>query len=113
MSTTLRRLIPILALGLPGCMGMQSQTTLDAINGAGSSLPYVEGPIEYAAPQSRWAGPSHFVLHVVAKDAGMARISVLPALFLDSFPPQGLTGSGRGPASVTTQPGLQGEQARE
>lgn len=70
-----------LAAGSYGCFSMQSQSTLDAITGNASSLPIVEAFIDFPGPNSRWAGPPSFSLHVVAKDAGMAKIMVVPPLF--------------------------------
>lgn len=96
----------VLVLGASGCLSMQSQTSLD--NAATSTQPYVEGYVEYPGPPAKWAGPTSFILHVVAKDAGPAQISVAPALFT----PPGRDGTtmGRLPASIK---GLSGEAARE
>jgi hypothetical protein len=64
-----------------GCLSMQSQSTLDAANGAGgSNQPFVEAYIEYPGPQAKWSGPASFILHVTAKDAGPAQITTTPEL---------------------------------
>lgn len=94
------------SLLLSSCLGMQSQSTLDGIQGA--THPYVEAFIEYAGPHAKWAGPSNFMLHVVAKDAGAAKITVTPALFRDALPPAGMS-KDRAPASQ----GVPGEHARQ
>ncbi len=110
MKTPIGRLMMVglaASFGAAGCLSMQSQTTLDAIEGAMSNQPFVEAYVEYAGPQARWAGPTSFILHVMAKDAGAAQISVTPALFdeINKDP----TMSGRAPASQ----GYAGDQARE
>src|SRR4051812_42875295 len=72
-----------LAWGGAGCLSMQSQTSLDATNNANpvvSNQPYVEVYVEYAGPQIKWAGPVSYILHVTAKDAGQAQITLTPAL---------------------------------
>ena len=63
-----------------GCLSMESQGTLDAISG-NLQQPFVEAFIEYPGPASKYSGPSNFILHIVAKDAGNAQIAVSPALF--------------------------------
>jgi hypothetical protein len=93
----------VLASGLSGCLSMQSQSTIDGITG--SNQPFTEAYIEYPGPQRKWSGPSSFILHVQAKDAGNAQISVTPNLFDDR---DGST-SGRLPASAH---GVPGEVAR-
>ena len=83
---------------LSGCLGMQSQSTLDAIQEGMSAQPVTEAYIEYPGPQSKWAGPTNFILHVSAKDT-LARISVTPALFDEAA--AGISLKGRAPASMT------------
>jgi hypothetical protein len=93
----------------PGCLSMQSQGPLDEIQGAvKNASPWVEGWIEYPGPKEKWAGPTTFVLHVRAKDAAEAQISVSPALFR---PSDDVTTSARAPASA--RKGLSGDAARE
>jgi hypothetical protein len=83
--TTLRLILTsslIVAASGWGCLSMQSQTSIDnvAATTAASNQPYVEGYVEYAGPQSKWAGPASFILHVSAKEAGDAQITTTPAL---------------------------------
>ncbi len=104
------RILPIgvvAALSASGCLSMQSQTTIDG-NETATNVPYVEAFVEYAGPQEKWAGPASFTLHVIAKDAGGATVTVQPALFTE-LPPAGMAAQGRTPASQ----GLPGELARE
>lgn len=75
--------VALVPLIFAGCLSMQSQTTLDAITDSGSAEPVVEAYIEYTGPDRKWAGPSSFLLHVVAKDSGSAKIAVTPPLFND------------------------------
>jgi hypothetical protein len=65
-----------------GCLSMQSQNTIDGGNNnlSSSNQPFVEAYIEYPGPQTKWAGPSSFILHVTAKDAGAAQITMTPDL---------------------------------
>ena len=72
-----------------GCLSMESQGTLDAISG-NLQQPFVEAFIEYPGPASKYSGPSNFILHVVAKDAGNAQVAVSPALFNKSDHKRGL-----------------------
>lgn len=96
---------------LSGCLSMQSQTTVDNVTGALPSKPFVEAFVEYRGPADRWAGPTSFLLHVVAKDTGPAQITVVPSLF--GAPAE----TERKLASETTKPaattGMTGEVARE
>lgn len=93
-----------------GCLSMQSQSTIDNIQqSATKSLPYVEAYVEYRGPAEKWAGPTTFLLHVVAKDAGVARISITPALFNSRIKDDAPTTAGRGLASR----GMPGETARD
>jgi hypothetical protein len=111
--TTSSRLRPLSLAALPallaGCLSMQSQSTLDAINDSTKNSPVVEAYVEYPGPGEKWAGPSSFVLHVVAKDAGLAQVSVAPALFEQLA--GGALAKARKPASGRT-PGMDGETAR-
>src|SRR4051812_14008571 len=94
-----------LALSGAGCLSMQSQTSLDATNAkpVASNQPYVEVYVEYAGPQQKWAGPSSFILHVMAKDAGPAQIVMTPTLLpTDSKRPPELAPN-RNPASYGTR----------
>ncbi len=110
----MRTLIIVIAacLVFPACLSMQNQTTLDGISGAG---PYVEAYIEYPGPSDRWAGPSHFILHVLAKDSGMAQIAVTPALFKVSNAEKNAPGAKAIGAvtELTRTQGMSGEGARE
>lgn len=93
-----------------GCLSMQSPTTIDNIQQAATtgSQPYVEAYVEYRGPSDKWAGPTTFLLHVVAKDAGVARVSITPALF--GAPAKDAPNTaGRGLASK----GMAGETARD
>src|SRR4051812_12834748 len=40
------------------------------------SRPFVEGYVEYPGPQSKWAGPASFIVHVEAKEGDRARIEI-------------------------------------
>jgi hypothetical protein len=64
-----------------GCHSIQTLTTLEGPKGPNnSSQPYVEAYVEYPGPQSKWAGPASYILHVTAKDAGLAQITMTPEL---------------------------------
>jgi hypothetical protein len=67
-----------------GCLSMQSQSTLDGAgnNVNNSNSPFVEAYVEYPGPQAKWAGPASFILHVSAKDAGLAAITTTPELLV-------------------------------
>ncbi|MEK6580270.1 MAG: hypothetical protein AABZ55_13680 [Bdellovibrionota bacterium] len=67
-----------LSVVLSGCMSMQSQTTLEAIQVAGGNQPYVEAYIEYPGPNAKWAGPASFILHITAKDTAAAQVAMTP-----------------------------------
>lgn len=93
-----------------GCLSMQSQSTLDGAssNSATSNQPFVEAYVEYPGPQAKWAGPASFILHVTAKDAGLAQITMTPELRVvesreDSI--QDGTTSQRAPAASPSEPG--------
>ena len=70
-----------------GCMSTQNQSQLDKISGQTvSNSPFVEAYIEYASPQSKWVGPSSFILHVTAKDGDQATVQTVPQLFVKAAP---------------------------
>ena len=96
------------AWGGLGCLSMQSQSSLDGPNAASSSgnQPYVEALIEYPGAQGKWAGPSSYIVHVIAKDAGAAQITLSPEL-TPVVPPMV---SQRNPAAVQR---MSGDEARE
>lgn len=72
--------VVLLATGW-GCLSMQSQSTLDGPSStSSSSQSYVEAYVEYPGPQFKWAGPASYILHVTAKDAGLAQITMTPEL---------------------------------
>lgn len=72
-----------------GCMSMQNQPAMEALQQKGAApKPYVEAYVEYRGPAERWSGPTTFLLHVQAKDNGLARVSVTPALFSKPVEPQ-------------------------
>jgi hypothetical protein len=102
--------LSVAALAATGCLSSQNSSTIDALNDSvgGKSMPFVEAYIEYAGPQSRWAGPTSFTLHVLAKDAHNAQIAVAPAMFAE--PTAAPTMKKRAPAST---PGMSGDLARE
>ncbi len=106
------RKIPLLAALLvilvPGCLSMQSQSTLDEMQG---STPFVEAFVEYPGPQAKWAGPVIFILHVVAKDAGTAQVAIAPALFGRVTPP--LVARRKLASTQPAPKGLSGNYARE
>ncbi len=112
---SIRNILFVVGAGVMGsaCLSMQNQTTLEGIQGAAG--PYVEAYIEYPGPSDKWAGPSHFILHVLAKDSGMAQIAVTPALFkpvaVDPHAP-GAKAIGA-VTELTRTPGMSGEAARE
>jgi hypothetical protein len=94
---------------------MQNQPSMETVQklanaGGVSNKAYVEAFIEYRGPQQKWAGPTNFLLHVVAKDAGVAKITVTPSLFATprSRDQDGTT-AGRTLASL----GMAGENARK
>ena len=98
----------LIAQTFSGCLSMQSQTTLDGIAGAAPSKePYVEAYIEFPGPSKKWAGPTSFIMHVMAKDKGSAQIAISPALFKS---PE-LTLKSRGPASAKFK-GMTADEAR-
>jgi hypothetical protein len=100
------RKVALLALVfiVTGCLSMQSQNPLDELGKNGQ--PFVEGYIEYPGPNSRWMGPPSFVMKISAKDAGMAQISVAPAIFKGAE-------SGGTRALANAPKGMTGETARE
>ena len=112
--------VGVFAMGLSGCLSMQNQPSLDALQQSGgnsqSAHPYVEAFVEYRGPQEKWAGPTTFMLHVIAKDAGIAKISVMPALFGTApklVPGEDGATHARTPASVDVKSGgMAGETAR-
>lgn len=76
---------------ISGCLGMQGQATLDetvdAVKGkTAESQRFVEGYIEYPAPQEKWAGPVHMILHISAKDGGPVQVEVNPTWFKPQAP---------------------------
>lgn len=102
-----------LASAVSGCLSMQSQTTMEAIQNAtnGTTMntkPYVEAYVEYRGPHEKWAGPTTFLMHVSAKDAGMARISVTPALFAPPIPNPTMNDR-----TLASAKGMTGEAARD
>ncbi|OFZ22112.1 MAG: hypothetical protein A2X94_08785 [Bdellovibrionales bacterium GWB1_55_8] len=78
-----------------GCGGIQNHPALEALQGNAKvdSQAFVEIYIEYPGPQEKWAGPTSFILHVLANAPGNAHISVTPGWF-------------EGPAVKKTQPEL-------
>lgn len=103
----------LLALGAGGgCLSMSGQTTLDAMQGDTVAQPVVEAYIEFAGPAERWVGPTSFILHVVAKDSGMAQIAVRPALFnkREASPAEQ---KDRAAGRVLASKGMSGDSARE
>ncbi|MCM2324577.1 MAG: hypothetical protein NDJ90_15060 [Oligoflexia bacterium] len=105
-----------LGLGLSGCMSMQSESALDdalqSLKGSSNKTnAFVEAFFEYTGPADKWAGPSTFLMHVVAKDQGPAQVTVVPPLFGDPFSKEdGPVNTTRAPASAKP---LTGELARE
>lgn len=94
-----------------GCLGSRSQASLDEISDSlGTSSPYVEAFIEYGAPQSKWVGPTAFLLHIDAKDNTATSIAVTPAMF-EKVKPSATMGE-RVPASVS-QAGMTTNVARD
>jgi hypothetical protein len=67
---------------ITSCMTGQN-ATLDGISGS-VQQPYVEAFIDYRGPEGRWAGPAHFVVHVVAKDAQKPEI-VVPGAWTEDW----------------------------
>lgn len=101
-----------------GCLSTQTQTSLDGTttgaNGSGAQ-PFVEAYIEYPGPQEVWSGPGSFLVHVQAREAGPAQITLTPAL----RSPDGDANSARQPAgsaaSVAASPAahrMSSEEAR-
>lgn len=86
------------------CLGKRQDATLEGIQGrmaenseqAGEG-PFVEAYIEYTGPQSKWAGPPTFVMHVKARENETPMISVTPNMFN--------TAQLREPSSLRTNPG--------
>jgi hypothetical protein len=85
-----------------GCLSIQNQTSLGGATDS-STLPYTEAYIEYPGPQEKWSGPSSFLLHVVAKDAGPVQIVMTPVFTKEpakEVGPQAPTSVTRAPASA-------------
>jgi hypothetical protein len=102
-----KALFALLALPLASCVGSQHEATFDAVVSA-SGLAFVEGFIEYAGPQAKWAGPVTVVAHVSAYDNERAELRVSPQFFRDGAA-TGAETAGRKPASQ----GLTTAYARE
>ena len=96
--------IPVLALS--GCLSMQSQTTVENVSGSLPQKPFVEAFVEYRGPSDRWAGPTSFLIHIVAKDTGLAQVSVTPALF-------GTPSDAPTDRKLASSKGMTGENARD
>ena len=84
----------LLAVSLGGCVSsMQNSPAVDALKSAadgssGSQSPFVEATVEYPGPAGRWGGPASFLLSLNAREAGDARISVIPQLWgAEATPP--------------------------
>lgn len=98
---------------LGGCLSMQNQPAIQALQGnmgAGGAKPFVEAYVEYRGPSEKWAGPTSFLLHVVAKDAGVAKISITPALF--ATPQKTKDADGTTVQRTLAAKGMAGETAR-
>lgn len=102
-----------LGLMISGCLSMQNQPSLEAIQKFGArqeAHPFVEAYIEFRGPQEKWAGPANFLLHVVAKEAGAARITVTPPVFGASR--LSVVQKGAVVVQPSVSPGMSGEVAR-
>jgi hypothetical protein len=90
------------ALSLSACVSsMQNSPALDALKSAadgssGSSSPFVEATVEYPGPSGRWAGPASFLLSLNAREAGDARIQILPQLWGPEAVPPAVRPAGGG-----------------
>ncbi len=67
-------------LSFGGCVNIQNHPAVEALQGALGQL-YVETYIQYAGPQEKWSGPGQLIVHVNAREAGNAQISVTPPSF--------------------------------
>jgi len=81
----------VLGLAISSCTSLSNHPALDAVrsmngaqNPAISGKSFVEAYIEYRGPQEKWAGPVTFLLHVVAKEGDLARVTFTPAFSKDS-----------------------------
>ncbi len=95
---------------MSGCLGPQSQMSLDEIQNSVSSQPYVEAYIEYGSPQEKWSGPTAFMLHINAKETGTAQLTLTPQIVGQAKPEATLIL--RTPASVE-QSGMSANIARD
>ena len=78
--------VALLTWSFSGCMSMQGQGTMDAIQSSLPNAPVVEAFIEYPGPAERWAGPRSFLLHISARDGQSAVIEVMPKTFEQTEP---------------------------
>ena len=78
-----------------------------------SQSPFVEAYVEYTGAPARWAGPASFILHVNAKDAKTADVSVKHEMLSQQVIEQAEhPDSVRKPASVTEVPSRSSIEAR-
>ena len=78
-----------------------------------SQSPIVEAYVEYTGAPARWAGPASFILHVNAKDAKTAEVSVKHEMLSQQVLEKALNpNSVRAPASVTEVPARSSVEAR-
>jgi hypothetical protein len=105
----------VLLASLGACTSLQNGS-MDSIQDAAKAAtqPFVEGYLEYAGPQEKWAGPAAFIVHVVARDPGKAEVLVSPGEMAKPGPVVHEV-AGRAPASAPglSKPGLSTEDARE
>lgn len=95
-----------------GCVNMQNQPALEALQGSLGQA-YVEAYVQYAGPQEKWSGPSQLIVHVMAKEAGNAQISVTPASFQEAPEPEKPSDTTVQQRTLASTHGVTSEQARE
>lgn len=74
----------VAAVILSGCVSAHNDSLTEALNSDHSGSAYVEGYVEYSGPNSRWAGPVTFGIHIDAREPGNAIIHYTP----ESYNPQ-------------------------
>lgn len=95
--------------GVSGCMSMQNQGAISALEDLAGGRPYVEAYVEYRAPSEHWAAASALMVHVVAKDEALAEVTFTPDWFTPMVAPAEF--SNRSPASAGSK--LSSEVARD
>lgn len=67
------------SFGLSACMTIQNESPFDEVGKQAQGQGFVEGFIEYGAPQNRLVGPQPFLLHVSARQSGPVEVEVSPS----------------------------------